>query len=133
MVRFQSTSIWLKIKRIHFNGYYQIDKSEEKALYFDEKSRTHQGIRIIVLSLFKSQIMHAEEFFLIPKRMFISKNPTKEEIFDNPKYQQKATQFSLLQRTNPNLEQNYKTLTLTLIKRLREQRVVVMYQVILMK
>ena len=30
--------------------------------------------------------MHAEEFVLIPKRMFISKNPTKEEIFDNPIY-----------------------------------------------
>ena len=41
--------------------------------------------------------MHAEEFVLIPKRMFISKNPTKEEIFDNPLYQQKATQLTLLQ------------------------------------
>ena len=50
--------------------------------------------------------MHAEEFVLIPKRMFISKNPTKEEIFDNPTYQQKATQLSLLQRSNPNFEQS---------------------------
>ena len=50
--------------------------------------------------------MHAEEFVLIPKRMFISKNPTKEEIFDNPLYQQKATQLSLLQRSNPNFEQS---------------------------
>ena len=50
--------------------------------------------------------MHAEEFVLIPKRMFISKNPTKEEIFDNPMYQQKATQLALLQRTNPNFERN---------------------------
>ena len=38
--------------------------------------------------------------------MFISKNPTKEEIFDNPMYQQKATQLALLQRTNPNFERN---------------------------
>ena len=50
--------------------------------------------------------MHAEEFVLIPKRMFISKNPTKEEIFDNPMYQQKATQLALLQRTNHNFERN---------------------------
>ena len=32
--------------------------------------------------------MHAEEFVLIPKIMFISKKPIKEEIFDNPMYQQ---------------------------------------------
>ena len=50
--------------------------------------------------------MHAEEFDLIPKRMFISKNLTKEEIFDNPMYQQKETQLALLQRTNPNFERN---------------------------
>ena len=59
-----------------------------------------------MLPLLKSQIMHAEEFVLIPKRMFISKNPTKEEIFDNPIYQQKATQLSLLQRSNANFEQS---------------------------
>ena len=50
--------------------------------------------------------MHAEEFVLIPKRMFISKNPTKGELFGNPIYQQKATQLALLQRTNPNFERN---------------------------
>ena len=47
--------------------------------------------------------MDAEEFVLIPKRMFISKNPTIE-IF-HPIYQQQATQLSLLQRSNPNFEQ----------------------------
>ena len=41
---------------------------------------------------------------LIPKRMFISNSSTKEEIFDNPKYQQKSTQLSLLQRTKPFFE-----------------------------
>ena len=51
--------------------------------------------------------MHAEEFVLIQKRMFISENPTKEEIFDNPKSQQKATQLALLQRTNPKFERNH--------------------------
>ena len=38
--------------------------------------------------------------------MFISKNPTKEETFDNPIYQHKATQLSLLQRSNANFEQS---------------------------
>ena len=47
-----------------------------------------------------------QSFFLIPKSMFISKNPTKEELLDNPMYQQKATQLALLQRTNPNFERN---------------------------
>ena len=37
--------------------------------------------------------------------MFISKNPTRVEIFDNPIYQQKATQLSLLQKSNPKFEQ----------------------------
>ena len=72
------------------------NKSEEKAIYFDEKITTYQSNSILVLSLLKSQIMHAEEFVLIPKRMFLSKKPTKEEILDNPIYQQKATQLSHL-------------------------------------
>ena len=50
--------------------------------------------------------MHVEEFVLIAKRMFNSKNPTKEEIFDNRMYQQKSTQLALLQSSNPNSEQN---------------------------
>ena len=50
--------------------------------------------------------MHAEEFVSIPKRMFISKNLTKEEIFDNPMYQQKTTQLAILRRKNPHFEQN---------------------------
>ena len=69
------------------------NKSEEKAIYFDEKITTYQGNSILVLSLIKSQIMHTEEFVLIPKRMFISKNPTKEEIFDNPIYQKKPLSY----------------------------------------
>ena len=50
--------------------------------------------------------MHAEELILIPKRMFTSKNQTKKEVFDNPIYQQKTTQLSLLQRSNPTFEQS---------------------------
>ena len=50
--------------------------------------------------------MHVGEFVLNPKRMFISKKPTKEEIFDYPMYQRKATQLALLKRTYPNFERN---------------------------
>ena len=42
---------------------------------------------------------------MIHKQIIISKNATKEENFDNPIYQQKATQLSFLQRSNANLEQ----------------------------
>ena len=31
-------------------------------------------------------IMHTEEFILIPKRMFITKQPQKSEIIENPQY-----------------------------------------------
>ena len=78
----------------------------EKAKRFSQKTRTHSSVGIVVLYLLEGRVMHAEEFVLIPKRMFISKNPTKEEIFDNPMYQQKATQLALLQRTNHNFERN---------------------------
>ena len=47
--------------------------------------------------------MYTEEFILIPKRMFMSTQPAKSEIFDNPVYKQKATQLSLIQR---NMLQN---------------------------
>ena len=45
--------------------------------------------------------MHAEEFVLITKKMFVSKQPTRTEILDNPIYKQKAAQLSDLQRNNP--------------------------------
>ena len=64
-------------------------------------------------------MMHAAEFVLIPKGLFISKNRAKEEIFDNPIYQQKATALLLLQRCNTNfsraVEKNYKMLTQALL------------------
>ena len=47
--------------------------------------------------------MYTDEFILIPKRMFMSTQPAKSEIFDNPVYKQKATQLSLIQR---NMLQN---------------------------
>ena len=42
--------------------------------------------------------MHTEEFILIPKRMFITKQPQKSEIIENPQYKNKAIQLSLMQR-----------------------------------
>ena len=42
--------------------------------------------------------MHTEEFILIPKRMFLSHQPVKNEILENPNYEQKAAQLSLFQR-----------------------------------
>ena len=42
--------------------------------------------------------MHTEEFILIPKRMFITKQPQKSEFFENPQYKNKAIQLSLMQR-----------------------------------
>ena len=82
------------------------NKSEEKAINFGKKTRTYKGIRVLVLSLLKSQIMHAEVVVLIPRRMFISKNSIKVNFFDNPKCQQEAIRLSLLQRSNSNFEQS---------------------------
>ena len=55
----------------------------------------------LLLPLPEELVLHAEEFVLIPKRMFVSKQPTRTEILDNPIYKQKAVQLSLLQRKNP--------------------------------
>ena len=51
--------------------------------------------------------MHAEEFVLIPKRMFMSKQPLKSEVLDNPAYRayrNKAAQLTLMQRNMPSSE-----------------------------
>ena len=42
--------------------------------------------------------MHTEEFVLIPKRMFITKQPQKSEIIENLQYKNKTIQLSLMQR-----------------------------------
>ena len=46
----------------------------------------------------KEVIMHAEEFILFPKKMFVSTQLAKSENIDNPVYKQKARQLSLIQR-----------------------------------
>ena len=42
--------------------------------------------------------MHTEEFILIPKRLFITKQPQKSEIIENPQYKNKAIQLLHMQR-----------------------------------
>ena len=42
--------------------------------------------------------MHTEEFILIAKRMFTTKQPQKSEIIENPQFKNKAIQLSLMQR-----------------------------------
>ena len=42
--------------------------------------------------------MHTKEVILIPKRMFLSRQPVKNEILENHFYEQKAAQLSLFQR-----------------------------------
>ena len=54
-----------------------------------------------MLPLLEELVMHAQEFVLIPKTMFVSKQPTRTENLDNPIYKQKTAQLSLLQRNNP--------------------------------
>ena len=49
------------------------------------------------LPLSKEVIMYTEQFIIIPKRMFMSTQPAKSEIIDDPVYKQKATQLSLIQ------------------------------------
>ena len=42
--------------------------------------------------------MNTEVFSLFPKRMFITKQPQKSGIIENPQYKNKAIQLSLIQR-----------------------------------
>ena len=50
--------------------------------------------------------MHTVEFILIPKRMFITKQPVRSDILENPFYRNKAAQLSLMQRDTPTTEEN---------------------------
>ena len=42
--------------------------------------------------------MHTDEFILIPKQMFLTKQHQKSEIIENPQYKNKSIQLSLMQR-----------------------------------
>ena len=59
---------------------------EEEAKRFRQKIRNHSSVGIVVLYSIRGQIMHTEELVLIPKRVFVSKNPTKKNILDIPMY-----------------------------------------------
>ena len=48
--------------------------------------------------------MHAEEFVLTPKRLFMTKQPLKSKILDNPAYRNKAAQLTLMQKNMPSSE-----------------------------
>ena len=50
--------------------------------------------------------MHTKEFILIQKRMFITKQPVRSEILENPCYGNKAAQLALMQRDTPTTEEN---------------------------
>ena len=50
--------------------------------------------------------MHTKDFSSIPKRMFITKQPVRSEILENPFYRNKAAQLSLMQRDTPKTEEN---------------------------
>ena len=93
--------VYLKLRDIIPTFSFQRDKFEEKASATGKKFTTTSKHKSLLLPLLEELIMHAEEFVLIPKRMFVSKQPTRTEILDNPFYIQKAAQLSLLQRNNP--------------------------------
>ena len=63
-----------------------------------QRFRTVKSRWSFLLFLLDEIIMHTEEFILIPKRMFITKQPQKSEIIENPQYKNKAIQLSLMQR-----------------------------------
>ena len=46
--------------------------------------------------------MHAEEFFLIPKRIFMSEQPSKHKILQNPAYRNEAAQSTLMPTNMPS-------------------------------
>ena len=90
-------SVTLKSREIISTIIIKENKFGEKAKRFSQKTRTHSSVGIVALYLIEGRIMHAEEFVLIPKRMFISKNPTTEEIFDNPRKKYLISCRSVLQ------------------------------------
>ena len=62
------------------------ENKSEKRYILAQKSELikHYGSR----ALLKKQLMYAQEFVLIPTKMFTSKNATNKEVFGNSLYQQ---------------------------------------------
>ena len=84
---------------------------EEKTIYFGKKIRTYQGNSILVLSLLKSQIMHVDEFVLIPKRMFITTIQPSKKFFIIQHIKKKPLSYHFYQDLNQILRNAVKTIT----------------------
>ena len=75
--------------------------------------------------------MHVEDFVLISKRMFVSKQPNRTKNLDNPIYKQKTAHLSLLQRNNSTAfeskeateQESYKTNIVNKSKKIRTSSV----------
>ena len=79
----------------------ETSKSERKEENFCQRIRAPKNGRFFVLRLSEHSIMHTEEFILIQKRMFITKQPVRSEILENSFYGNKAAQLTLMQRDTP--------------------------------
>ena len=85
-------------QKIISKNLIQTNSFEGKEKNSWQRIRTVKNSWSFVLFVLVGIIMHTEEFILIPKRMFITKQPQKSEIFENPQYKNKAIQLSLMQR-----------------------------------
>ena len=59
-----------------------------------------------MLFLIDGIIMQTQDFLWIPKRMFITKQPQKSKIIENPQYKNKAFQLSKMQGNKLINEEN---------------------------
>ena len=98
-----------KSRKIISKNIIQTNRFEGKEKNSWQRIRTVKNLWSFLLFLLDEIIMHTEEFILIPKRMFITKQPQKSEIIENPQYKNKANQLSLMQRNklinDENVEQ----------------------------
>ena len=76
----------------------QTNRFEGKEKNSWQRIRTVKNGWSFVLFVLDGIIMHTEEIILIPKHMFITKQPQKSENFENPQYKNTVIQLSLMQR-----------------------------------
>ena len=77
------------LRKIIQNTTIYTNKFETKEETFSQRNRVGVICWIFLLSILDKRIMHTEEFILIPKRMFLSHQSVKNEILENPIYEQK--------------------------------------------
>ena len=87
-----------KLRKIISKNIIQTNRFEGKEKNSWQRIRTVKSRWSFLLFLLDEIIMHTKEFILIPKRMFITKQPQKSEIIENPQYKNKSIQLSLMQR-----------------------------------